>query len=327
MERGTSTILIGLLLGVSELAYGGPILETVSKVPSNLITPLGPQSGTVQKLTSIACYDAGSGNLQDCGFDFTITGLTQPASDVANNGGHTHDLSTHPVGVLSIIAPILAGPSRSLAGQTSFDVFVVSHTIPEVSGKIDTVLNLRVPPGWHTVSPESCDGGGTSWCFNTTIDVGVSGLTNLPDGNPLYTKVRGGSPQHTDAVAYSGTADAVFYLTAIAELYNQLSNSVLSVNDMSLVKGGLFDIKNNYTVPHRTHRTGQSADINKTQGDCVQNFDLLMAVNFIMPAEGISFFDQRQFPSAGRFLCETTNQNDIHIDFDVVPPPPPSPFQ
>jgi len=37
------------------------------KFPSDLATPLGPQSNTVQKLTGIACYDARSGTLHDCG--------------------------------------------------------------------------------------------------------------------------------------------------------------------------------------------------------------------------------------------------------------------
>ena len=94
-----------------------------------------------------------------------------------------------------------------------------------------------MPPGWHTVSPESCDATKTSWCFKTTIDVGVSGLTSLPGGVPSYKKVRNPDKAHTDAVAFFGTPDAIFYLGAIAELYNRLSNNVLSVNDMSLIKG------------------------------------------------------------------------------------------
>ena len=325
MKRKTCARLFAALLIAPGLAWAGPIFETASKVPSKLATPLGPQSGdTVQKLTSIACYDVSSGNLQDCGFDFTITGLHPPVADGANNGGHTHG-GARPLGDLQIIAPITSGRSTSLAGQTAFDVFVVSHSIPEVSGKIDTVLNLRVHPGSHTVSPESCDATQTSWCFFTTIDVGVSGLTNLPDGSPFYVKLRGGAPQHQDEVAYFGTSDAISNLTAIAEIYNDLSNNLLSVNDMSLPKGGLFDINSDYATPHIWHRVGQSADINTTQGGCRVNYDLQIAVALVMPAEAGSFFAKRQFPSSGRFLCEANG--NIHLDFDVVPPPPPSPFQ
>jgi hypothetical protein len=57
-------------------AWSGEIRETVSKFPSNLRTPVGPQSNTVQKFTGIACYDARNGTLQDCGFDMTVVGLT-----------------------------------------------------------------------------------------------------------------------------------------------------------------------------------------------------------------------------------------------------------
>ena len=36
---------------------------------------------------------------------------------------------------------------------------------------------------------------------------------------------------------------------------------VLDVNDISLRWGGLFDIHGDWSVPHRTHRTGRTVDI------------------------------------------------------------------
>lgn len=275
--------------------------------------------------TRIACYDFRSGTLQDCGFDMRIRGLTPEASDVANNGGHNHNPDTHPAGKLRIVKPILAGPSNFLEGQTAFSIFHISHEMPEVSGKIDTLLNLRVPPGWHTVSPESCDASRTSWCFVTTIDIGVPGLMSLPNGSPFYVKARGGAPNHEDAAAFFGTADAISNLTKIADQFSDMTDGLLSVNDMSLPKGGLFDIFSNYAQPHTTHRTGQSADINQAvHGNCRVAYDVKLAVNFVMPAEAGSFFAKRQFPSSGRFLCKANG--NIHIDFDVVLPPL-SPFQ
>jgi hypothetical protein len=323
MKTSLQAFVVVGLFGTG-LAWGGPIFSTASKVPSNLITPVGPQSGIVQKFTSIACYDFSSGNLVDCGFDFTITGLHAPAGDPDNNGGHTHDPGAHPVGSLSVVAPVPSGPSTTLVGQTLNDIVVVSHEIPQVSGKIDTVLNLRVPPGWHTVTPESCTPDRTSWCFFTTIDVGLPGLTVLP-GDPAYTKLRKPDNSHTDAVAFFGTPETNTNLAEIADFYNLLTDNILSVNDMSLVRGGVFDFKDNFTGPHQLHRVGNSADINKAQGDCTVNYDLAVAVNFVMPAEAGSNFAKRAIPSFGRFLCEPNG--NIHIDFDTVPPPPPSPFQ
>ena len=36
---------------------------------------------------------------------------------------------------------------------------------------------------------------------------------------------------------------------------------LLRVNDMSLPRGGLFDVDNNWTGPHDGHRLGREADI------------------------------------------------------------------
>ena len=308
---------------------GGPIFETVSKAPSNLETPLGPLSDTVQKVTSIACYDFLTGNLLNCDFDTTIIQLHQPTADVENNGGHTHNFDTHPLGTIQVVAPITTAPSTFQSGNTNFDTYFVSHEMPEASGKIDTVLNLHVPPSppdWHTVSPESCDASRTFWCFFTTIDVGLSGLLAMPSGVPSIVKVRSPDTAHTDAVAFSGKADAIFYLVQIADTYNQLTNgSRLSINDMSLLKGGVFDLNKDFDSPHILHRTGQSVDINKTLGDCRANYQLRRAVNMVLPAEPGSFFDQRMYPSQGHFLCE--KNGNIHIDLDITAPPSPPPFE
>lgn len=36
---------------------------------------------------------------------------------------------------------------------------------------------------------------------------------------------------------------------------------MIGINDMSLVRGGLFDINNNWAQPHMEHRVGINADI------------------------------------------------------------------
>jgi len=248
--------------------------------------------------------------------------LKLPNSDVANNGGHTHT-GVHPLGMLKEIWPTPGNSAIYLWGQTPNNYVYFSHEIPQVSGKIETVLNLRVPPGWYTVSPESCDGSGTSWCFNTTVDIGVSTVLlpladpkSNPDVTLPYIRVR--NPMgHPDEVAYFGTIDTLFFLNNIAIAYKK-KGYTLSVNDMSLPRGGLFDVDADYLTPHNLHRTGQSADINKNHGDCLKNKFLRIVIDKEMPVEGGSPFTQRSPPS--RFLCETGRQfgytNNIHIDFD-----------
>jgi hypothetical protein len=317
MTMKIKTILLcalAVLCTQTGLAWGAPILATASTIPSDLNTPL-TTPGKVNMYTNIACTDASTGNFVSCGYDFSITGLKQPDTDPANNGVHTH-AGAHPVGTLKEIWPVPGNPVTSLNGYTQNTQVVISHQIPDVSGKIETVLNLRVPPGWHTVYPESCNGDGTSWCFNTTVDVGLN-LTPLPDAPGLYTKARKQNATalaHTDAVAFYGTDSALRNLTSIADWYNWLTLRTLSINDMSLIKGGLFDVYANYSPPHHDHRTGESADINKDNGDCTKNKALLLAVLIAMPPEPYTFYANRKLPSFGHFLCETSNSNNIHID-------------
>jgi hypothetical protein len=300
----------------ASLTWGGPILSTVSITPSELKGP-GGNPGKNYMYTNTACVNAYGGQFVSCTYDFTITELTQPNSDPANNGGHSHTYSDHPLGKLEVVSPNPGAQSTVLQGSTQNTNVQFKHEIPNVSGKISTVLNLKVPPGWYTVYPEDCDGTFTYWCFNTTVDVGVTGLSSLPDSPSLYNKVRNPDAGHTDAVAFYGTSSAQSNLGNIAAWYNFLTfGSVLSINDMSLIKGGLFDVKSNYSTPHSWHRSGTSVDINKdSNGDCKKNKLLLISVYIAMGRGDQAVLANRQLPSYGHFLCETANgRNRIHID-------------
>ena len=271
--------------------------------------------------TSIGCTDAYTGFFVSCGYKFDINGLTQPDTDPANNGGHSHNTAgyPHPLGNVKVILPTPSLQSKHLRGSTENSFVYLSHDMPEVSGKIETELEVTVPPGWYTIWPESCHGDRTSWCFDTTIDVGVKDLIPLPDFPQLYTKARSPDAKHTDAAAFYGTRSAISNLTSIAIYYNWLFGRTLSVNDMSLIKGGLFDTKGNYLTPHSWHRTGESADINKSENsDCTKNKMLLISVYLAMGRGPQKVFTKRQLPSFGHFLCETGKKfnysNNIHID-------------
>lgn len=323
---------LAILCAQASLTWGGPILSTTSIKPSDLNTPLS-SPGTSYMYTYIGCASASNGVFVNCSYDFKITELTQPNADVANNGGHTHTYSAHPLGKLNVIWPISGAPSTSLRGDTQNNLVFFRHEIPQASGKIQTVMNLRVPPGWYTVSPESCDASRSYWCTNTTVDVGVKNLKPLLDVPSLYHKVRKPNPDvnHTDAVAFYGTPSALSNLSSIADWYDflVLGNTILSINDMSLVQGGVFDLGLNYVAKppppslnaltgHKEHRTGESADINKNNGDCTKNKILLFSVALVMGRNGGPVFANQTPPSYGHFICETGRRynysNNIHID-------------
>lgn len=54
-------------------------------------------------------------------------------------------------------------------------------------------------------------------------------------------------------------------LTTIGKEWDEAchNSATLKYNDMSLVWGGLFDLNNNWTTPHTTHRFGNNADVSK----------------------------------------------------------------
>ena len=285
-------------------------------------TPLDPNPGKVNVYTYTGCVNVANGNFIDCRYDFRITSLKLPNADVPNNGGHLHDYASHPLGTLKVIWPPSSGnPSNFLNGQSQNSYVYFAHEIPDASGKIETELNLRVPLGWHTVFLESCDASNTYWCFKTTVDVGLN-LSPMPDTPSLYLKHRGDTDlNHTDAVSFYGTDSAIRNLYKIAGWYNWLTDKrfKLNINDISLIRGGVFDIKGKYKNPHNTHRTGESADINKdvlngVKLECTKNKLLSAAVFLVIRPEAGTVFAGRKFPSWGHFLCETGNHNNIHID-------------
>lgn len=292
-------------------AWSGQILQTIAKQPADLY---GPNTGSSPLLVNIACIDAYTGLFGNCGYKYNIEGLKLPDSAPANNGGHTHDIETHPLGKVKIVLPTMGAPSTSVSDFTNNSFVVLNHDMPDVSGTIETILNITVPPGSVTIYPESCDGNFASWCFHTSIQVGVKNLIPLLENPSLYNKLRSPDIYHTDTVAFYGTDSAIINLSVIAEWYSLLSssNGILSVNDMSLIKGGLFDIDGDYSAPHKSHRRGTSVDINKSPGiDCTNNKRLLLATLIVLKEPK---FKNRSLPSLGHYLCETGNRNNIHID-------------
>src|SRR5450759_768943 len=98
------TVLLCVVVLCTQAAWGGPILATVTIIPSDLNTPVAsPGKGYIY--ANIACVNAATGNFTSCGYDFSITGLTPPDTDPANNGGHTHGYTTHPLGTVQVIRP------------------------------------------------------------------------------------------------------------------------------------------------------------------------------------------------------------------------------
>lgn len=266
---------------------------------------------TSRFLNFLSCYDILDGHYLDCQFTHQILGLKEPATTVCTepvvnaglcaNGGHQHEFSGHPLGRLVFnlgMFPII------VSDRTNRDVALVIHEMPEVAGQVQTKTRIVPPPGYVCVA--QCDD------VTITLDVRVKGLEILPPRQATdqddYVTLRGGTDTHPEG--HWATRASLDTLREIAREYRALTGRPLSVNDLSLPRGGLFDINGGYAPPHRTHRIGTDADINRAGVDCASDQSLKDAVASVAKLR----------PGA-QLICESAGRPDPngpfkHIDLE-----------
>ena len=132
---------------------------------------------------------------------------------------------------------------------------------------------------------------GCTGTYSDIVDIMVDGLMLLPPAN--QDSMHGGvvyydlvnNPPYSDyhPINHFGQPQTVDLLKQIAwNYYFEFSNAPLfpklSINDMSLRWGGLFDINANWKPDHKTHRYGRQADLRRRIVDS-QNNEILMPAN------------------------------------------------
>ena len=96
-------------------------------------------------------------------------------------------------------------------------------------------------------------------------EIGVDGLGDLPAGQS-YAVVRSTNSMSLHPRGTAGTSDTLLRTAGIAQGYFQVTGRGLSINDLSLPRGGKFDIAGTFGEggEHSSHRTGKDADFNST---------------------------------------------------------------
>ncbi|HPA26568.1 MAG TPA: hypothetical protein PLQ05_02865 [Acidobacteriota bacterium] len=86
----------------------------------------------------------------------------------------------------------------------------------------------------------------------------------LPESE-YYTRLRREDQNHPDECAFYGTSEMNAELLTLSQAYYDFKDQhiQLSINDMSLRYGGVFDLQTDCMNPHWRHRTGKSVDINR----------------------------------------------------------------
>jgi len=102
------------------------------------------------------------------------------------------------------------------------------------------------------------------------VNVRYGGLVELPSDEGLY--VRCGltasctgrdnvEPEHP--AAFYGRPELIEKVRRLAEAFRERWGAILTITDMSLPWGGLFDVDETWTPPHTRHRNGRSVDISR----------------------------------------------------------------
>jgi hypothetical protein len=184
-------------------------------------------------------------------------------------GGHRHDGGVAP-----------SNHQPTINGGPEATCTVTTDTSEPPSGECFVTFESSDVGGAATLRGEIVTVGETA---ETTIDVGIE----LLDASPLFGRpnelLRSPDMRHVDSESYwlfppnagrlrqmasdfeSATRDPVAMQQicgSSAPIYPD--GLYMSFNDMSLPRGGLFDVSGSWTPPHASHRKGTGIDINGT---------------------------------------------------------------
>lgn len=263
--------------------------------------------------------------------------LSRPEN--ADNGGHFHNEDTRPliyrkrrfVQGSHGAKPVYEGPGSlefvfdtdpandRVSGGTinaggAMTSALIHYPLPEVSGEVQIDVQVTLPEGWHFNNPNSYRRN-MHW-KRYLLDIGVSGLVPVPDPGPeeRYIKVRTYETEHPDSVAFHIRSEYMNSLRNLAKEYYLLSKEqrALSLNDISLPKGGIFDVKADWEPPHRSHRDGTDADINQGGIPCQDDTNLIKSARRALPNLRDKFGTGGNTDSA--VWCESGGRK--HVDFE-----------
>lgn len=256
---GTATLPIFLVsnrLAVKATLIGLPIVSGFLMLPSASPTRLSIKN------IEIACRDAvNNAVIPNCSLNINF-------DQVTSDGGHSHS-NSRPLLKLESPQCSNSGVSSIQCNSGESGLVNLKITAPEVSG----VTRIT-----------GTGAGKVAWLADPTLFINVFSLDvlvviNSPAGFRLellsaqpYLQLTGGTTSHP--INHYGTPYFNTAISLVALRYDlsarrqgaPFNDPVFPVNDMSLVFGGLFDYRANWSKPHGLHRWGKDADIGSGVG-------------------------------------------------------------
>jgi len=114
--------------------------------------------------------------------------------------------------------------------------------------------------------------------------VRVPGLQGM-SGGYYYFKSQPSENKHVDVYNVQTWVDGLFSKIAF-EYHERFPNAeLLVVTDASLADGGLYDYKNTWSPPHRTHRIGTDIDVRSKSIPEInrKEFETIVCKNYGLP--------------------------------------------
>ncbi len=172
--------------------------------------------------------------------------IRPPAAGSADAGGHLHTASLRPTGALQDID---RGQATDRCTVTTFMDGMGSCAITYRAGEISGVETIVA----------RADGFAEA---QATVTVQIPGLQNFAtfNGGRLW-RLTGDRPGlHTDN--HWGTSNTISKTVLMAARVLEDYSASMGVNDMSLISGGMFDVRGDWDGSfHRTHRQGTGVDV------------------------------------------------------------------
>jgi hypothetical protein len=331
-----ATMCLTGLLAVSAAQGDGYITQReVYVTPSNLEHV---QDKPDKFNVKVGCFGVLWGTPIDCSFSLWVSYPHPTLPPWLANGGHYHDLDTRPLiyrqrhfegnkvyydgpGSLEYPSDIdpdpMAVQGETFPGVPYADYAIVAYPIPEVSGEVqmDTQVTI-LSPYWYCAS--DCYTDKMFW-FQDLFHIGVQGLVEVPDpgADSHYVKSRTPEAEHPNSVAFNIKPEHLSQLYKIANRYYQTYQNKrdvqrpLSLNDMTLPLGGLFDVNHDWAPPHRSHRDGTDVDVNQVGIPCLQDQYLIKVLQYVLP--NVRHTHKGETNSA--LWCESGGNK--HMDFEL----------
>jgi hypothetical protein len=175
-----------------------------------------------------------------------VTVMTEVTQD---SGGHVHVDGRHK-GKLAIPSDPIKDGKETITGNT------------DINGAYSFTFGSEEVSGTHTLTAK-CSGCQTPAI--ATVKVEIQGLSLL-DRDPLSYTLNGEKSWHPGSHYFS--AAALAKIINLAHKYSHdpaFNHQLLIINDSSLIKGGVFDLGQDWTYEdngHQGHRVGVVVDVN-----------------------------------------------------------------